>query len=56
MVPFFQYFYLKVGCILVCNFTGTSTKAFFKGIETWKKESIIKVVAWNFTSSSALLY
>ncbi|CAK9185686.1 unnamed protein product [Ilex paraguariensis] len=28
--------------LLIILFIGTSTKAFFKGIETWKKETIIK--------------
>ncbi|XP_073143161.1 sulfite exporter TauE/SafE family protein 3-like isoform X2 [Henckelia pumila] len=41
-----------VTILLIILFVGTSTKAFFKGIETWKKESIIKVVAWNFASSN----
>lgn len=27
---------------------GTSTKALFKGIETWKKETIMKKVIQNF--------
>ncbi|BFG24497.1 hypothetical protein CerSpe_107710 [Prunus speciosa] len=28
--------------LLIITFLGTSTRAFFKGIETWKKETIIK--------------
>ncbi|PIM99881.1 hypothetical protein CDL12_27623 [Handroanthus impetiginosus] len=31
-----------VTVLLIILFIGTSTKAFFKGIETWKKESIVK--------------
>ncbi|KAL2516172.1 Sulfite exporter TauE/SafE family protein [Forsythia ovata] len=31
-----------VTVLLIVLFIGTSTKAFFKGVETWKKESIIK--------------
>lgn len=31
-----------VTVLLIILFLGTSTKAFFKGIETWKKETIIK--------------
>ncbi|KAF8393376.1 hypothetical protein HHK36_021619 [Tetracentron sinense] len=31
-----------VTVLLIILFIGTSTKAFFKGVETWKKETIIK--------------
>ncbi|XP_077219685.1 sulfite exporter TauE/SafE family protein 3-like [Tasmannia lanceolata] len=31
-----------VTVLLIILFLGTSTKAFFKGVETWKKETIIK--------------
>ncbi|CAA2965638.1 sulfite exporter TauE/SafE family protein 3-like [Olea europaea var. sylvestris] len=34
-----------VTVLLIILFIGTSTKAFFKGVETWKKETIIKKVA-----------
>lgn len=37
-------FSLQRECLLFCNLTATSTKAFFKGVETWKKETIIKKV------------
>lgn len=30
--------------------TGTSTKAFFKGVETWNKETIMKKVSKLFSS------
>ena len=43
--------FLKLGILLLlhhltdfCLFAGTSTKAFFKGVETWKKETIMKKV------------
>lgn len=39
-----------VTILLIILFVGTSTKAFFKGIETWKKESIIKEAARHRTS------
>lgn len=35
-------------CLFWCLLIGTSTKAFFKGVETWKKETIIKKVVWIF--------
>ncbi|GER44174.1 sulfite exporter TauE/SafE family protein [Striga asiatica] len=34
-----------VTVLLILLFIGTSTKAFFKGVETWKKETIIKKVS-----------
>ncbi|CAN6456459.1 unnamed protein product [Victoria cruziana] len=34
-----------VTVLLIILFLGTSTKAFFKGVETWKKETIAKKVA-----------
>ncbi|XP_020207355.1 sulfite exporter TauE/SafE family protein 3 isoform X1 [Cajanus cajan] len=34
-----------VTMLLLVLFLGTSTKAFFKGVETWKKETIMKVEA-----------
>ncbi|KAA3458007.1 Transmembrane protein TauE like protein [Gossypium australe] len=33
-----------VTVLLIILFVGTSTKAFFKGVETWKKETILKQV------------
>ncbi|KAF3783870.1 hypothetical protein EJ110_NYTH31339 [Nymphaea thermarum] len=34
-----------VTVLLIVLFLGTSTKAFFKGVETWKKETIVKKAA-----------
>ncbi|GMQ03396.1 hypothetical protein CsSME_00049211 [Camellia sinensis var. sinensis] len=31
-----------VTVLLIILFVGTSTKAFFKGVDTWKKETIMK--------------
>lgn len=31
--------------------TGTSTKAFLKGVETWNKETIMKKVSFNLSCS-----
>ncbi|CAA0837259.1 Sulfite exporter TauE/SafE family protein [Striga hermonthica] len=36
-----------VTVLLILLFIGTSTKAFFKGVETWKKETIIKKVCFE---------
>ncbi|KAK4839338.1 hypothetical protein QYF36_021133 [Acer negundo] len=37
--------------LLIILFIGTSTKAFFKGVETWKKETIIKKEAARLMES-----
>ncbi|GFP99915.1 hypothetical protein PHJA_002135600 [Phtheirospermum japonicum] len=43
-----------VTILLILLFIGTSTKAFFKGVETWKKETIIKKeVARRLASDSS---
>uniref|UniRef100_A0A803NVA8 Sulfite exporter TauE/SafE family protein n=1 Tax=Cannabis sativa TaxID=3483 RepID=A0A803NVA8_CANSA len=39
-----------VTVLLIILFTGTSTKAFFKGVETWKKETIKKREAANYNN------
>ncbi|XP_058113870.1 sulfite exporter TauE/SafE family protein 3-like [Magnolia sinica] len=41
-----------VTVLLIILFLGTSTKAFFKGVETWKKETIIKKEAAKRIQSS----
>ncbi|GAB4842230.1 hypothetical protein Ancab_012196 [Ancistrocladus abbreviatus] len=41
-----------VTVLLIILFLGTSTKAFFKGIETWKKETIMKKEAAQQLESS----
>ncbi|KAL3528738.1 hypothetical protein ACH5RR_008060 [Cinchona calisaya] len=41
-----------VTVLLIILFMGTSTKAFFKGVETWKKETIMKQEAAKFLESS----
>ncbi|KAF8409949.1 hypothetical protein HHK36_002468 [Tetracentron sinense] len=41
-----------VTVLLIILFLGTSTKALFKGIETWKKESIMKEAAMLLESES----
>uniref|UniRef100_M0ZRI4 Sulfite exporter TauE/SafE family protein n=1 Tax=Solanum tuberosum TaxID=4113 RepID=M0ZRI4_SOLTU len=39
-----------VTILLIILFLAASTKAFFKGVETWRKETIIKkVVSWSFS-------
>ncbi|XP_020276392.1 uncharacterized protein LOC109850736 [Asparagus officinalis] len=43
-----------VTVLLIILFLGTSTKALFKGIETWKKESIMKKEAARLMASSAM--
>ncbi|KAK2981579.1 hypothetical protein RJ640_011109 [Escallonia rubra] len=43
-----------VTVLLIILFVGTSTKALFKGIETWKKESVMKKL--KIPSSSCYLY
>ncbi|KAE8675832.1 putative Membrane protein-like [Hibiscus syriacus] len=41
-----------VTVLLIILFIGTSTKAFFKGVETWKKETILKQeAAWRSASN-----
>lgn len=37
-----------VTILLIVLFLGTSTKAFLKGVETWKKETIMKKVLFSF--------
>ncbi|KAH0458407.1 hypothetical protein IEQ34_013722 [Dendrobium chrysotoxum] len=44
-----------VTVLLIILFLGTSTKALFKGIETWKKESLMKKEATKMLASSANL-
>lgn len=41
-----------VTVLLIILFLGTSTKAFFKGVETWKKETILKKEAAKRLESS----
>ncbi|KAI4337470.1 hypothetical protein L6164_015884 [Bauhinia variegata] len=41
-----------VTVLLIILFIGTSTKAFFKGVETWKKETIVKKEAANRLQSN----
>lgn len=41
-----------VTVLLIILFLGTSTKAFFKGVETWKKETIIKKEAEKKSQSN----
>ncbi|XP_068656091.1 sulfite exporter TauE/SafE family protein 3-like [Aristolochia californica] len=41
-----------VTVLLIVLFLGTSTKAFFKGIETWKKETVMKKEAAKLLESS----
>lgn len=48
ILPYIQHFSLRQRLLILLSFIGTSTKAFFKGVETWKKETIIKKVLWNF--------
>lgn len=50
-----------VTVLLIILFIGTSTKAFFKGVETWKKETIIKKeaarrLASDYTGSDEVPY
>ncbi|KAB2629663.1 hypothetical protein D8674_034458 [Pyrus ussuriensis x Pyrus communis] len=42
-----------VTVLLIVLFIGTSTKAFFKGVETWKKETIMKKEAARHLESAA---
>ncbi|KAM1507512.1 hypothetical protein TB2_016580 [Malus domestica] len=42
-----------VTVLLIVLFIGTSTKAFFKGVETWKKETIMKKEAARRLDSAA---
>ncbi|KAI3455435.1 hypothetical protein Pfo_012098 [Paulownia fortunei] len=42
-----------VTVLLILLFIGTSTKAFFKGVETWKKETIIKKEAARRSASDS---
>ncbi|KAM2868977.1 hypothetical protein FF1_016967 [Malus domestica] len=42
-----------VTVLLIVLFIGTSTKAFFKGVETWKKETIMKKEAARRLESAA---
>lgn len=44
-----------VTVLLIILFLGTSTKALFKGIETWKKESLMKKEAAKIMASSSNL-
>ncbi|XP_020593680.1 sulfite exporter TauE/SafE family protein 3-like isoform X2 [Phalaenopsis equestris] len=44
-----------VTVLLIILFLGTSTKALFKGIETWKKESVMKKEATKLLASSSNL-
>ncbi|KAK8964528.1 hypothetical protein KSP40_PGU021490 [Platanthera guangdongensis] len=44
-----------VTVLLIILFLGTSTKALFKGIETWKKESLMKKEATKMMASSSNL-
>lgn len=44
-----------VTVLLIILFLGTSTKALFKGIETWKKESLMKKEAAKLLGSSSKL-
>ncbi|KAK6119523.1 hypothetical protein DH2020_046734 [Rehmannia glutinosa] len=41
-----------VTVLLIILFIGTSTKAFFKGVETWKKETILKKEAVKRTETN----
>ncbi|KAK8496147.1 hypothetical protein V6N12_046712 [Hibiscus sabdariffa] len=41
-----------VTVLLIILFIGTSTKAFFKGVETWKKETILKKEAARLSASN----
>ncbi|GMI92542.1 hypothetical protein like AT2G25737 [Hibiscus trionum] len=41
-----------VTVLLIVLFLGTSTKAFFKGVETWKKETILKKEAARRSASN----
>ncbi|KAH1131715.1 hypothetical protein J1N35_003093 [Gossypium stocksii] len=41
-----------VTVLLIILFVGTSTKAFFKGVETWKKETILKQEAARLLESN----
>ncbi|KAG9440966.1 hypothetical protein H6P81_021131 [Aristolochia fimbriata] len=43
-----------VTVLLIVLFLGTSTKAFFKGIETWKKETVMKKEAAKLLSSGKM--
>ncbi|OVA03810.1 Transmembrane protein TauE like [Macleaya cordata] len=53
-----------VTVLLIFFFAGTSTMAFFKGVETWKKETILKKVVhtffmhfmWQSTGSEEVAY
>ncbi|KAL6285694.1 hypothetical protein ACE6H2_010084 [Prunus campanulata] len=37
-----------INTLLITVLTGTTTKSFFKAVETWKKETITKKVVFGF--------